>query len=411
MDAVAFAVAAVVLLAALVAAVVDSPRLSGGAVACTGAVYLALVGAVGWPDGEAAVREVAPTVGFLVVILLLSHLADTEGLFRWAAAVTARRAGRSAPRLFLAVTGLAALVTAVLSLDATVVLLTPVVLAAARRMRVPAGPHGWVTGHLANSGSLLMPVSNLTNLLAFTATGLSFLHFTALMAGPWLAAVVVEHLTLRRVFRAELAVPVPVPVDDVPPAPRLALAVVGLTVLGFGAASLVGVSPVWPALAGVLVLAAKQLRSRRTRLAELVEAANVPLALFVFGLAVVVLALRRAGLEELLADLLPVGGSLPALLAVAAVAAVTANLVNNLPATLALLPVAAAGGTPTLLAVLIGVNVGPNLSYAGSLANLLWRRVMGPDAPTPTRYSLVGLATVPLTLLTATTALWLALEL
>ena len=69
-----------------------------------------------------------------------------------------------------------------LSLDATVVLLTPVVIAIAGRMRIPARPHAYAAGHLANSASLLLPVSNLTNLLAFAATGLSFLHFTGLMA-------------------------------------------------------------------------------------------------------------------------------------------------------------------------------------------------------------------------------------
>jgi arsenical pump membrane protein len=97
-------------------------------------------------------------------------------------------------------------------------------------------------------------------------------------------------------------------------------------------------------------------------------------------------------------------------LAVAGIAAVLANVLNNLPATLALLPVAAVGGSGTVLAVLIGVNVGPNLTYIGSLANLLWRRVIGVDAPSAARFSAAGLATVPLTLLGSTAALWLALQ-
>jgi len=95
---------------------------------------------------------------------------------------------------------------------------------------------------------------------------------------------------------------------------------------------------------------------------------------------------------------------------VATLAAVLANLVNNLPATLALVPVAAAGGAPVLLAVLIGVNVGPNLTYVGSLATLLWRKALGSEAPGALRFSAVGLATVPLTLIAATTALWVALQ-
>jgi arsenical pump membrane protein len=344
------------------------------------------------------------------VVLLLADLADREGLFTWAAAVTARRAGSSPQGLLGRVFLLATVVTAVLSLDATVVLLTPVVVATARRMRVPVAPHGYAVGHLANSASLLLPVSNLTNLLAVAATGMSFVHFAGLMVLPQLATVALEYLVLRRLFRADLAQPVSAPVHDVPGTPVLALAVVGATVAGFAVASLVGIGPVWPATAGVVVLAVRQLAIGRTRPPHLVRAANLPFGLFVLGLAVLVLVLQQHGLETLLRDLLPSGDGLAALLTVAAVSALLANLVNNLPATLALLPAAAAGGVPTVLAVLIGVNLGPNLTYAGSLANLLWRRVLGADAPGAVRFSAVGLATVPLTLVGATAALWLALQ-
>src|SRR3954447_12409294 len=169
-DPLALLVSAVVLVAVLVVAAVGSQRLRPMFVAVPGAVFLVLVGALRYADAEGAVRQIAPTVGFLVVVLLLAHLADREGLFVW-------------------VVVLCATVTAVLSLDATVVLLTPVVLATAARMGVPVRPHAYAAGHLANSASLLLPVSNLTNLLAFATTGLSFMHFTGLMVLPELAAV------------------------------------------------------------------------------------------------------------------------------------------------------------------------------------------------------------------------------
>ena len=159
------------------------------------------------------------------------------------------------------------------------------------------------------------------------------------------------------------------------------------------------------------VLAVRQLTTGRTRVPDLLRVANLPFGAFVLGLAVLVLVLQQHGLETLLGDLLPDGDGLAALLTVVGISALLANLVNNLPATLALLPAAAVGGVPTVLAVLIGVNLGPNLTYAGSLANLLWRRVLGADAPGAARFSLVGLATVPLTLVAATAALWLTLRL
>ncbi|WP_336033602.1 SLC13 family permease [Geodermatophilus sp. FMUSA9-8] len=409
-DPVALGTAGVVLAATLAAATAGTRRVPPAAVAVGGAVYLMAVGAVGFAAAETAVRGALPTVAFLVVVLVLADLADREGVFTWAAAATARRAGRSAGALLGRVVLLAAGVTALLSLDATVVLLTPVVLATAARMGLPARPHAVATGHLANSASLLLPVSNLTNLLAFSASGLSFLAFAGLMAGPWVAAVAVEYLMLRRLFRADLAVPVAAPVAEVPPAPRAALTVVGLTALGSGAASLAGLPPVWPAVAGVAVLAVRLARAGRLRAADVAAAADLPFALFVCGLAVVVQAVLGAGLEQGLARLLPDGEGLAELLAVAVVAAVLANVVNNLPAMLALLPVAAAVGPGAVLAVLVGVNVGPNLTYAGSLANLLWRRALGAEAPSAARFGALGLATVPLTLLAATVALWLVVR-
>jgi arsenical pump membrane protein len=410
MDPLALLVSAVVLAAVLAVAAVNSERVRPAYVAVPGAIFLVLVGALRYADAEGAVRQIAPTVGFLVVVLLLARLADREGLFSWAAAVTAQLAGQSAGRLFVWVVVLCATVTAVLSLDATVVLLTPVVLATAARMGVPVRPHAYAAGHLANSASLLLPVSNLTNLLAFAATGLSFMHFTGLMVLPELAAVALEYLLLRLLFRADLAVPVAEPVTEVPGRPMLALIVVTLTVVGFCVASLAEVSPIWPAVVGVLVLAVRQLALRISRVTELVQAADLPFGLFVFGLAIVVFAVLDNGLHSVLARLLPEGTSLPALLAVAALAAVLANVLNNLPAILALLPVAVAGGVGPVLAVLIGVNVGPNLTYVGSLANLLWRRVLGDHAPVPYRFTIVGLVTVPLALVGATVALWAALQ-
>ena len=137
---------------------------------------------------------------------MLAHLCAEEGLFA-AAGDAMGRASRGSPRrLLVGVFAVASVITAVLSLDATVVLLTPVVFATAYRMGVRAKPHVYACTHLANSASLLLPVSNLTNLLAFTASGLSFGRFSALMALPWLVTIGIEYAVLRWLFRADLAV-------------------------------------------------------------------------------------------------------------------------------------------------------------------------------------------------------------
>jgi arsenical pump membrane protein len=407
-------VAALVLLAVVLAAAVVRPHGLPEAAAAVPAALLAVATDLITPAAAAAeIRELGPTVGFLAAILLLGQLAAAEGVFAWLGARLAATASGPTTLLGLVVAA-AAGTTAVLSLDATVVLLTPVVLATAARMRVPGRPHVYACGHLANSASTLLPVSNLTNLLAFAASGLSFTGFTALMAAPWLVAIAVEYGVLRLWFCGDLRVP-PDPVPEAAVAtPRFALAVLGLTLVGFGLSSPFGVEPVWVAAAGAVVLAARALVRREITPAGVVRAADPLFCVFVLALGVVVAAVGAQGLTDGLRTILPGSASLGGLLAVAGIAAVLANVVNNLPATLVLL--AALGPSPSaglVLAVLLGVNIGPNLTYVGSLATLLWRAVLGRhDERVDLReFSLLGLATVPAALIGATGALWAALAL
>ena len=175
-------------------------------VAIPAAALLIASGVIPMDEAAAEVNRLLPVVGFLAAILVLARLCDDEGLFHAAGVAMARISAGRPKRLLAMVFVVASATTAILSLDATVVLLTPVVLATARSLAVPARPHAYATAHLANTASLLLPVSNLTNLLAFTAAGLSFLHFAAVMTLPWLAAIAVEFLLLRWLFARDLSV-------------------------------------------------------------------------------------------------------------------------------------------------------------------------------------------------------------
>ncbi|MDT7792225.1 MAG: arsenical pump rane protein, partial [Mycobacterium sp.] len=129
-------------------------------------------------------------------------------------------------------------------------------------------------------------------------------------------------------------------------------------------------------------------------------------------LGVVVDAVMLNGLDGAMRDVLQSGTGLLALLVIAAVAALLSNVVNNLPAVLVLLPLVAASGPAAVLAVLIGVNVGPNLSYMGSLANLLWRGVVRHDMRAGfVEFTRIGLLTMPITLVIAVVGLWVGIRL
>ncbi len=410
-------VSVVLLAMVLLAAVIRPFGWPEAVVAVPAAAIVIGVGAVSAADARSEVLDLAPVVGFLAAVLVLSQACADEGLFAWCGARMARAAGGGSQRLLLAVFAVASLVTVVFSLDATVVLLTPVVAATATQLRVRARPHLYACAHLSNSASLLLPVSNLTNLLALSASGLSFTHFTALMALPWIAAIGVEYLVFRRYFATDLTAAAPQPPGpdaSVQAAPKFAIVTVLATLAGFVVTSAVGVNPAWAAAAGALILTAYAAVGGRTSLRVVIHAADPPFLIFVLALGVVVRAVIDNGLHDELRARLPHPTGLAGLLAIAAVAAVAANVVNNLPAVLMLVPlVATTGGPGAVLAVLIGVNIGPNLTYTGSLATMLWRRVLHRHQQ-PTNlavFTKLGLLTTPAALVAAVAALWVSLQL
>ncbi|GAA4712038.1 SLC13 family permease [Nocardioides conyzicola] len=357
---------------------------------------------------EDTLRHLGPVVLFLVTILVVADVCARAGLFA-AAAARVRDAGRGrAVPIFTGVFLLAAAVTAALSLDATVVLLTPVVVAAAVSSGTSYRPGAHACLRMANSASLLLPVSNLTNLLAMPHLDLTFGGFALVMAPVLAVVLVVEYVALRLLFRSDLAAPPgPTHVEEAPPIPRTPLVVVLLMLVGFGVGSPLGVDPFWVSGAAAVVLVVWARRRGLLTAPDAVRSAHPTFAVFVLSLGVVVAALAAGFLGSWVSDRLPDGTDFASLLLIAVIATALANLLTNLSATLLLVPLLAPLGDTAILAALLGLNIGSGLSYTGSLANLLWRRGMVRlgHPPSMREFHRVSLLVTPISLIAAVAAL------
>ena len=378
------------------------------------AVAVLLTGTLPAGDARAVVVRIWPVMAFLLAVTVVAELADAAGLFEAAAGIAARAGRGRVPVLWLLVVVLATITTTLLSLDTTAVLLTPVVLALAQRLGLPPLPFALATAWLANTGSLLLPVSNLTNLLAVERTGWSANTWAGRMWAPALVAVLVTVAVLwlltRRHLRGRYALEPAGPADH-----RGLLTLAGVACLGLGIAVGAGVPPWVAAGVAALVLVAAFVRAEPARLTR--ELLPGRLVLGTVAVFLLVAAAERHGLAGLLhrAAGTPTGTGLLDLLRTAGVGTLAANGLNNLPAYLALEPAVApaavpgAGGAAHLLALVIGVNAGPLVTPWGSLATLLWLercRARGVDVP-PWRLAGYGVLLVVPVVVAATAALYL----
>jgi arsenical pump membrane protein len=318
---------------------------------------------------------------FLIGMMLLAETARKEGLFDWLAAIATRRAGGSPQRLFLLVYGVGVVVTTFLSNDATAVVLTPAVAAAVKTARVKDPlPFLLVCALIANAASFVLPISNPANLVIYGAHMPPLLQWLPRFALPSVLSIGVTFLMLR--WTQDAALNDDTVAEDVE-APRLSadgkLAAAGIVLTAAALLTASGFdlqlgAPT--ALCGVLTAAVVLIR-KRTSPWETVKDISWSVLPLVAGLFVLVEALDKTGLIRALGDLLRSAAeeSANATAWAAGVAvAFACNLMNNLPAGLiAGSAVHSAGAADrTTSAILVGVDLGPNLSVTGSLATILW---------------------------------------
>lgn len=324
------------------------------------------------PDASGTVRRILPLLLFLATILILAELTAIAGVFDLVAARLAIWARGNFAVLFVLCVAFAAATTIGLNLDTTAVLLTPVMLALARSLRVPALPLAMCTVWLANTASLLLPVSNLTNLLAANRVALSPAAFAARMGPAQAASLLVTGIFLwafywRRGQRGALRYEPPAPYL---PRDRWLLRVAGLACVLFIAAILGGVQlGIASAVAAGVVVLAFAVRQRAALRWGLIP---WRLPVFVTGLFLVVQTISLHVLGPVTSALISSSAGAAGVFRAALTGAGLANVVNNLPAYVAGEAVVPAAHHTQLLGLLIGVNVGPIITPWASLATLLW---------------------------------------
>ena len=347
--------------------------------AVAGAAVLVLGSLVPWAQARAAVLEGTDVYLFLAGMMLLAELARTEGLFDWIAALAVRWARGAPSRLFGLVYLVGIVVTALLSNDATAVVLTPAVYAAATRAGTDPLPYLLICAFIANAASFLLPISNPANLVVFASHLPPLPVWLANFLLPSLVAIAATFLVLRATQRHALreAFAASVPLPPLTRGARLAALGILLTAVALLWASTAGLKLGMPTFAaGVITTAVALLLDRRSpwHIVKGVSWGVIPL---VAGLFVLVAGLGRTGLLAAFAgelQQLTLHSGHAAALAAGAGTAAASNVMNNLPVAL----IAGSIGTgarvsPQLKdAMLVGVDLGPNLSVTGSLATILW---------------------------------------
>lgn len=392
-------------------------RLPEATWALAGALALMASGLLPWADALSGMRKGIDVYLFLIGMMLIAELARHEGLFDYLAAFAVDHARGSPQRLFLLVYLVGTMVTILLSNDATAIVLTPAVYAATRAAGASPLPYLFVCAFIANAASFVLPISNPANLVVFGARMPHLAEWLRQFALPSLASIVVTYVVLRLTQRRAL---IKEKIEISVPKPRLSrqgkLTAIGIGVIGIVllSASALDVPLGLPTfVCGAVTAMAVLLASRQSPWPVLNDISWSVLPL-VAGLFVMVEALIRTGAIAQLSETLraAVAQSVAKTAWSAGIATALAdNIANNLPVGLVAGSIAASDHLPTQVvgAMLIGVDLGPNLSVTGSLATILWLVALRREELNLTawRFLRLGLVVMPPALLAAlASAIW-----
>jgi len=397
--------------------------LNEAAGAALGAAVLLILGIISPIQTWQVLQANANVLFFFLGLMVISLVAEKAGFFAWCAYKAVKMAHGKAPALLGVIFGLGAILTAFFSNDATALILTPIVFSLVTRLKLNALPYVFACAFIANTASMLLPVSNPVNLLAVEQFNLTLGEYFRYLLLPSLLVIAVNIGLFFLVFRKSISTLVsenapqePVKID------RFFLAVsggLGITAIGYILVSIYGWPLAYPAMGGAIILLACGLGFKRLKWPQVASGISWSIFVFIFALALLVKGLENAGVIQFLADKLAAlasHGPLQALFSVTLGTALGSNFINNW--SMMMVSMSSLGSlaaqTPGFDKVLVygaimGADLGPDIAILGSLSSILWLLLLRQRGLNihPLQYLKLGLIVAPPMLIVGVLSLYL----
>ncbi len=415
---------ALVIFILAIALVMVRPRPFNEATAAgLGAAAMIILGVVSPSDGWQVFLNNLSILLFFMGLMLISIIADKAGFFEWCAQKAVMLAGGKGPVLLALIFGLGTFLTAFFSNDATALILTPIVFTLVTRLNLNPLPYVFACAFIANTASMLLPVSNPVNLLAVEKFGLTLGQYLKYLLVPSLLVISLNLGMFMLIFRKSVFNAFCQRLDIKPYKIDRFFVIIsgglGLTDLGYILVSMYGLPLAYPALGGATLLLVCAFAFRRIRIQQVYHGVSWSIFLFIFALAVLVKGLENSGFITMLTAKLAeltVLGPVQALFSVTLGTALGSNLINNWSmmmvsvSSLESLAAQGAGFHQSLIyGAIMGADLGPNIAILGSLSSMLWLALLkkrGLDIH-PLQYLKLGLIVTPVILMMGVMALYL----
>jgi arsenical pump membrane protein len=406
----------------VIALIMLRPRhLNEAAIAVVGAVIMLIAGIISPLETWEILQTNANVLLFFLGLMLISIVAEQAGFFAWCAFNAVKLARGRGTFLLGIVFGLGAIITAFFSNDATALILTPIVFALVTRLKLNPLPYVFACAFIANTASLLLPVSNPVNLLAVEKFDLTLGGYLKNLLLPTLIMIGLNIFLFRLIFRRQISTTSSEALLEQPVQPdRFFVAVsagLGLTAIGYVLVSVYGLPLSYPAVGGAFILLTFGFGFRRLKFQKVISGVSWYILVFIFALTMLIKGLENSGVTQVIANNLghlASHGPLQALVSVTLGTAIGSNVINNwsmmMVSVSSLGSLAAQTGIDKTLVygAIMGADIGPNIAILGSLSSMLWLLLLRQRGLNihPLQYLKLGLIVTPVLLIAGVLTLY-----